>query len=541
MESDPLAASTPVLASPPSLSKAVMKIGMDVRVKGSLVGQGSALKGRTGKVVKLDMDEGRVTVEFGNGEQRTLPCTTLRAALPEEMVEENKKDVREGTEEEEEEEEVEIEPVVNEDTLVSELKIPKTSSLYTGSAENDTKTKPPSPVPQQGRKLSRRDQFKHKKNLTLSTHTVVFKDPTSGNEISLKPANGKCGGLSYKVNGESRPDVRTVKYDVAAQKLRFIDINKSVTLPEDGVEKLVETIRKLLDECNVWHNIRRPKQPPVSCTLRTTPGRITFKYEKGGVLTVSDKRDKKICSVRDLKFDSSRCTLIDGRGGVWKLSRDDPADIIVNQLYSLCEITRVPHKLHRVKRKGKIWVKPATRYALKAIAIKNMRSGGRFADIKLLKEITRWCGMYDTDPLHILVVLWGFSDVIESRHVRVSKGVHATPADIHTKLSTDKRWLEARDSDFTWDCQAVYYHGCSDINAEGFTPRPLLPTYPLVTQGYVEGSGDALHIISTAASEKLALFKSKARRISLSSIKSKDCSGISSRDGKELTRECVVM
>eukprot|EP01059_Diplonema_ambulator_P024513 TRINITY_DN4053_c0_g3_i2.p1 TRINITY_DN4053_c0_g3~~TRINITY_DN4053_c0_g3_i2.p1 ORF type:complete len:298 (+),score=78.64 TRINITY_DN4053_c0_g3_i2:267-1160(+) len=294
-------------------------------------------------------------------------------------------------------------------------------------------------------------------------------------------------------------------------------------------------------ECNVWNNVPKPKLPPVVVKLRPN-GSVAFAYDKGGVLTVLDRKGNKVRTVRGLEYDAERAVLMDAKGTAWKLLKDEQSiESSINKLHVLCEEMQVPHSLERIKRKGRIWVKPITRFALKALAIKSIREGGDFVNVRLLKEITRWCGMYDTDPLHILVVLWGFGDVIESRHVRVSKGVHATPSDIHKKLTSDRRWLEARSSDFTLSSQAVYYHGPSDINTPSFTPRLLLPTYPLVTQGYAEGSGDALHIISTSAKEKLAWFKAKSRKISYSNIKAADCTGISSKDGAPQEKDCVVM
>ncbi|KAJ9458314.1 hypothetical protein DIPPA_13661 [Diplonema papillatum] len=363
------------------------------------------------------------------------------------------------------------------------------------------------------RHSSRMDRFREINRLTLhrknKVPSVTFCDAASGNVVLFKGHRGLAGGMTYRVNGVERPDIHTMVYDERGPLLRFIDIKKGVNLPKENTAFVISQLRRLADECGVWHNLPKPKMDPVSIPLRTG-GKIEMLYEKGGVLTVVGPKNKKLGVTRYLEFDSTQCVLRNRKGMQWKLVRESSAATI-NKLLHLCNETSVPHHLYPQTKKGKIWVKPRLRFALKALAVASSRKGMGLLNVDIMKQVTRWCGMYDVDSLHVFVVLWGYGSVVESRHVSISSGIQATAADVHRKLSQDKRWLAARGADTKWETQALYWLGESNAELPTFTPSRLLPNYPLVTQGYEEGSGVALHILSTKATETLKLFKEKAK------------------------------
>ena len=440
-----------------------------------------------------------------------------------------------------------------EEELVEELSIPKTTSLYTKREIRGGNDDTPEPN-LTGRKNSKAEQFRMANSLTLKRSVnaapVEFLDGKTGNKLRFSPAKGAGRGISYHVNNSPRADIGTIVYDERGPMLRFVDIYKGCNLPSQSQShpQLLESLKKLADETGVWNNIpkgtvsdkvvfklHQSESEIVFCQSVSKPNKLKV-LDSGGCYYVSG------LTVKTSETDVSKMTISCQQGTQWNVKSDSCFASNVKKLRGLCDQLKIPHKLTRNcvvetgdDTVGKIWITSETRKFIKILAVSTARNNNISGLPKfLVREITKWCGV--TDPplkkahsLHVLVVLWGYSETVESRHVRCSRG-SATPVHIHKKLTSDKHWHDARISTASWNAQAVYWLGESDITLSSFKPTPLLPSVPLVSQGFQPASGHALHIVHTEDANRLAFF----RKMASHNGKTSD-----SRKGKK--KNCLIM
>eukprot|EP00659_Diplonema_papillatum_P018013 gene18013-27738_t len=88
--------------------------------------------------------------------------------------------------------------------------------------------------------------------MMVSTGVVRFSDVSTGSVVVLRASSN---GLVYSVNGDARPLVKKVTFDPSNGVLRFVDINKGVTISRDSLNDLIPPIRQLCQLSSVAHNI----------------------------------------------------------------------------------------------------------------------------------------------------------------------------------------------------------------------------------------------------------------------------------------------
>ena len=123
--------------------------------------------------------------------------------------------------------------------------------------------------------------------------------------------------------------------------------------------------------------------------------------------------------------------------------------------------------------------------------------------VQLPSKLLRTVSEFLNEGTKVLVVLWGWGNTVESRHVLVP-GYSVTAADVHQILNADSKWLSARDDSSVWDSKAVYFAGPSPGPTSG-KQRRILPSE--VLSAYLgTGKGLALHMVSVEAKTHLDAF-----------------------------------
>eukprot|EP01060_Flectonema_neradi_P024904 TRINITY_DN33781_c0_g1_i1.p1 TRINITY_DN33781_c0_g1~~TRINITY_DN33781_c0_g1_i1.p1 ORF type:complete len:515 (+),score=88.30 TRINITY_DN33781_c0_g1_i1:80-1546(+) len=452
-----------------------------------------------------------------------------------------------------------------EEELVDCLSIPKTTSLYTkrepkkettsGGSSGGGLTPEPEPT---GRKNSKAEIFRLANSLTLQQEVkadpVEFIDGSTSNKLRFSPSLSAGRGISYHVNGSPRPDIGTIVFDARGPMLRFVDIFKGCHLPSDTTshQSILSKLKKLADETGVWNNIpidgssqkiiftQTSQSDIIFCQSVSKPHRLKV-LEPDGCYYIKGLFAKNI--------DSKTALIGCSQGSEWMILRDERYEEKLSKLQQLCDKLGVSHKFGDQQNgsSGKIWVTSESRKCIRAVAVYAMRTPKVGAlSRSLLRELTKWCGtseppMRKSNSLHILVVLWGYSDMVESRHVRCSQS-SVTPSDVHLKLTYDKPWQDARTPTTTWNTQAVYWLGDSNVSSTSFKPKSLDPNQPLTSQGFQPGSGLALHIVCTKDTDRLSFFRKASgdlpRKTSVGSHSSTE--GKKKKKNKH-KKDCTVM
>eukprot|EP01059_Diplonema_ambulator_P015151 TRINITY_DN2624_c0_g1_i2.p1 TRINITY_DN2624_c0_g1~~TRINITY_DN2624_c0_g1_i2.p1 ORF type:complete len:782 (+),score=109.37 TRINITY_DN2624_c0_g1_i2:61-2346(+) len=257
-------------------------------------------------------------------------------------------------------------------------------------------------------------------------------------------------------------------------------------------------------EATVWIQTVQKAQ---NHQLRKEQLRKVYVVKKNADGTVGLKLRKSIIESVDPKGPASNAGLVAGlqiiRVGDTLVRQEDEGHtaMYVRNAPGKFEIeVRTPKEAEKVEN----FANEHTIARVKTLAMYWKRRTGEYLPETILRELIPWIN----HNLKIMVVLWGWGNTVESRHISVP-GAFVNAKTVHSHLDADQSWHTARECDSSWDSKAVYFAGPSAGPTAG-RQRRVLPSEPLSNAGFNEGKGLALHVVSVDSKKHLADFSSSA-------------------------------